>query len=70
MYRTGAVGAMEKLTTWRSRTMLSRYGASVADERARNEAHRLALGDRLQRTGTKRLRSWTSWLLLYSSTSA
>jgi integrase len=32
---------------WRSRTMLSRYGASVADERARDEAHRLALGDRL-----------------------
>lgn len=32
---------------WRSRTMLSRYGASAADERARDEAHRLALGDRL-----------------------
>ena len=32
---------------WRSRTMLSRYGASVADERARDEAHWLALGDRL-----------------------
>ena len=32
---------------WRSRTMRSRYGASVADERARDEAHRLALGDRL-----------------------
>ena len=31
---------------WRSRTMLSRYEASVADERARDEAHRLALGDR------------------------
>jgi integrase len=32
---------------WRSRTMLSRYGASVADERDRDEVHRLALGDRL-----------------------
>ena len=32
---------------WRRRTMLSRYGASVADERARDEAHGLALGDSL-----------------------
>jgi len=39
-------GAMRNFG-WRSRTMLSRYGASAADERARDEAHRLALGDRL-----------------------
>jgi hypothetical protein len=32
---------------WRSRTKLSRYGASVADKRARDEAHWLARGDRL-----------------------
>ena len=32
---------------WRSRTMLSRYGASTADERARDEPRRLALGDSL-----------------------
>jgi site-specific recombinase XerD len=32
---------------WRSRTMLGRYGASAADERARDEAHRLRIGDRL-----------------------
>jgi integrase len=40
------VSAMRNFS-WRSRTMLSRNGASVADERARDEAHRLALGDRL-----------------------
>lgn len=32
---------------WRSRSMLSRYGASAADERARDEARRAALGDRV-----------------------
>jgi len=32
---------------WKSRTMLNRYGASAADERARKAHHRLALGDRL-----------------------
>jgi site-specific recombinase XerD len=36
-----------RLFGWKSRTMLNRYGASAADERARDAHKRLALGDRL-----------------------
>jgi site-specific recombinase XerD len=36
-----------RLTGWRSREMVSRYGASAADERAREAHKRLALGDRI-----------------------
>ncbi len=36
-----------RLAGWQSRTMLSRYGASAADERAREAYRQLSLGDRL-----------------------
>lgn len=36
-----------RLFGWRSREMLNRYGASLADERAQESARRLAIGDRL-----------------------
>jgi integrase len=35
------------LAGWRSRTMLSRYAASAAGERARDAHRRAALGDRV-----------------------
>jgi site-specific recombinase XerD len=43
----GSEGAALKLFGWRSREMLSRYGASLADQRAQESARKLAVGDRL-----------------------
>ena len=43
----GGEDAAMRLFGWKSRQMLSRYGASAADERARDEFRRRSLGDRL-----------------------
>lgn len=43
----GSEGDLQRIAGWKSPQMLQRYGASAADERARDAHKRMGLGDRL-----------------------